>query len=342
VRAGASERRGPDRPPAALAAAEQRLLEAAQRDLALVPRPFARLARRLGGDEAEVLATLASLRERGVIDRVGPVLEPRACGASTLAALAVPEAHLEEVAAAVNRHPEVNHNYAREHRFNLWFVLTAASAGRVARALAAIEARTGCTPLDLPMTRAFHVDLGFCAGRDPGAAPRPPSKPAPLAPAARRVVLACQDGLELIPRPYARLAERLGLPERTVLETLAAALAGGAIKRIGAVVHHRALGLRANAMVVWAVPDRELDRVGRRLARSPAVSLCYARRPSAPRWPYNLYCMIHARERREARARLAAASARAGLERYPREILFSTRCFRQRGARYLSRTAADG
>ena len=140
---------------------ERALLDDFQRDLPLVPRPFAEIARRLGTDEATVLEILARLQAEGVISRVGAVVAPHRTGWSTLAAMAVPPAHLEEVAALVSSYPEVNHNYEREHRLNLWFVAAASSRDRVEGVLAEIEYRSGLAVLDLPLEEAFRLDLGF-------------------------------------------------------------------------------------------------------------------------------------------------------------------------------------
>src|SRR5690606_28831285 len=82
-------------------------------------------------------------------------------GASTLAAMAVPPERLEAVAAFVGAFPEVNHNYEREHRFNLWFVVAAPSRSRIDAVLREINERTGLPVLDLPLCKAFHIDLGF-------------------------------------------------------------------------------------------------------------------------------------------------------------------------------------
>ena len=117
--------------------------EAALRDLPLETRPFAALARRLDSDERLVLTTLGSLHARGVIDRIGPVLEPRACGASTLAAIAVPAGRPAECAAIVNRFPAVNPNHPREPRFNLCVLLTAAGRPRVGEVPATLGAPPG-------------------------------------------------------------------------------------------------------------------------------------------------------------------------------------------------------
>jgi DNA-binding Lrp family transcriptional regulator len=112
-------------------------------------------------------------------------------------------------------------------------------------------------------------------------------------------------------------------------------LAQGVINRLGVIVRHRQLGYRANAMVVWDVPDGEVGAVGRAFAQSPAVTLCYRRERRLPAWRYNLYCMIHGRGVAQVLDHVADVEARSGLPRYPREVLFSRRCFKQRGARYL-------
>lgn len=140
---------------------ERALLDGFQRDFPLTPAPFAAIAERLGTDEATVLDLLGRLQADGAISRVGAVVAPHRAGWSTLAAMRVPEAHLEEVAALVSSFPEVNHNYEREHRLNLWFVVAAPSRARVQGVLAEIEHRTCLAVLDLPLEEAFRLDLGF-------------------------------------------------------------------------------------------------------------------------------------------------------------------------------------
>jgi len=144
-----------------LTALEKCLLNEYQRDFPVCAAPYAEIGRQLGVGEAEVIATLASLQARGLISRVGPVFAPRRAGTSTLAALAVPAAGLEAVAALVSRYEEVNHNYQREHAFNLWFVVTAPDQERIRQVLDEIEDETGLSVLDLPLERAFFIDLGF-------------------------------------------------------------------------------------------------------------------------------------------------------------------------------------
>ena len=138
-----------------------RLLNDWQRDFPLVPRPFQAIADVLGVSEADVITRLARLQADGSLSRVGAVVRPNSVGASTLAAMTVPPDRLDEVADQISARPEVNHNYEREHRLNLWFVVTAATPALVQAVLRAIEAETGLPVLDLPLEREYHIDLGF-------------------------------------------------------------------------------------------------------------------------------------------------------------------------------------
>ena len=134
-----------------MSAADLELLNRFQRDFPLTAYPFRVIAERLGWSENEVLTALRRLLEEGKVSRVGAVFATRRLGVSTLAALAVPPSRLEAAAQRVNEYPEVNHNYQREHAFNLWFVLTTATAARLLAVLAEIGHETGGSLLDLPL-----------------------------------------------------------------------------------------------------------------------------------------------------------------------------------------------
>jgi len=149
----------------------------------------------------------------------------------------------------------------------------------------------------------------------------------------RAALAAVSEGLPLVPRPYAALAERLGIEEAALLARLRALMAAGVIRRFGVVVRHHELGYRANAMIAWQVAEAAIEPAGRALATQPGVTLCYRRRPQPPVWPYNLFCMIHGRDRDAVRALADQATTAAGLADVPRAILFSGKRFQQRGAR---------
>ncbi|OGQ20625.1 MAG: hypothetical protein A2138_06000 [Deltaproteobacteria bacterium RBG_16_71_12] len=323
------------------------LLDALQRELPLVERPFADAARALHMSEAEVLAALRQARDAGWLVRVGPVFRPGRLGQSTLAAMAVPAARLEHVAALVSSFDEVNHNYQRDHpTHNLWFVVTAPDEARLRSVLDDIARKSGLDVLDLRLVREHHIDLAFSLVVDGARHRRPPAlaqvevaRPA----AADRVVAALQDGIPLVERPFADIARRLEVDEHELLASTRALLERGDIRRFGAVLAHRALGFTHNAMCVFAADAAIVDGAGERLAELPFVTLCYQRRAAPPRWPYTLYCMIHGKSADQVRAHAEEAARAAGLADVPRAILIGARCFKQRGAHYRAaagRTAA--
>lgn len=349
-----------------------RLLNGYQRAFPLSPQPFGELAEVLQAPETAVIEACAELKRSGMISRLGAVFAPHRIGASTLAAMQVPEARLAAVAAIVSRFPEVNHNYEREHAYNLWFVVTAAGPGALQATLAGIEQACGLPLLRLPLEEEFHIDLGFSlqgalrpvplpggamvvnkivgnpvvgggrgvAGAAAGlacgavAVPKGASPRLALDAAGRRLLAALQEGLPFCRRPYQVLAERAGLREAALLGQLAAWLADGVIKRFGLVVRHHELGFTANAMVVHDIPDAAVTAVGRQLSGEAAVTLCYRRPRVLPAWRYNLFCMIHGLERRAVEAEIAVLRARHGLQEYPHAVLFSRTRFKQQGARY--------
>ena len=322
----------------------RQLLNDFQREFPLNPEPFDRIARELRTSTGNVLDQLRELQIKGVVSRVGPVFRPNTIGASTLAAMAVPPAELETVAAIVNGFPQVNHNYEREHRYNLWFVVTAEDHQVIDSTLDGIRQQTGYRVMSLPLVRDYHIDLGFHMALDRRqqlqdlpdrfTAAADPHEEAPPAGSAEDLIEAIQAGLPLVPRPYREIAERLGCTETEVIDRLRDMLECGIIKRLGVVVRHHELGYRANAMVVWDVPDDQVDRIGRQLGDQDCVTLCYQRPRRLPDWPYNLFCMVHGQDRDEVLACIERIAQALDLNAITLEVLFSGRRFRQRGARY--------
>jgi len=312
------------------------LLNPWQHDFPLKREPFAVIAQALSLPTEQVLAGYRGLLDDGSLSRIGGVFAAGAGGAGTLAAMAVPPERLEAVAAVVSAHPGVNHNYEREHRFNLWFVMTGRDRGAVDAAIDALEAATGLAALRLRMLRPYRIDLGFDlngGGHRRLSPAGQAGQPAPAVDAADWPLAAqVEAGLPLEPRPFDRWAERLGRTPEAVLDALARWLHAGTLSRFGTVVRHHELGWNANAMTVFDVPDDRVDACGAALARTPGVTLAY-RRERAPLWRYNLYCMVHGRSREAVQQLLDAAIAPCGLADCERLVLFSRRRFKQTGAR---------
>lgn len=152
----------------------------------------------------------------------------------------------------------------------------------------------------------------------------------------RALLQAVENGLPLVAEPYALIGKQLGITESAVIERLRHLQEQGVIKRLGIVVRHRALGYHANAMVVWDIPDEEVAATGCCLGSVPFITLCYRRPRRLPDWPYNLFTMIHGRDREQVLARIEHLIRRCGMDDIDHQVLFSPRCFKQRGARYTT------
>lgn len=311
-----------------------RVLNPWQHHFPLVPEPYAELAQVLDEPVPKVLALLAQAQRTGALSRIGGVFAPEAGGAALLAAMRVPSHRLEAVAAQVSSHPGVNHNYEREGDYNLWFVMTARCRDSLEQALQWVERHTGLSVLRLRMLKSYRIDLGFDMTRSLvlRSARAAKAAAAPVAQADQPLAALLEEGLPLIDRPYLAWAEKLGRSETAVLDTLSLWLAQGTLRRFGMVVRHHEMGFDANAMTVFDVPDDAIDACGDRLARHPGVTLAY-RRERAASWPFNLYCMVHGRERDDVQRLIDELTQTCGLSDMPRQILFSRRRFKQIGAR---------
>ncbi len=150
----------------------------------------------------------------------------------------------------------------------------------------------------------------------------------------QQLITLIQDGLPLVPRPYLAIAEQLGTTETEVISSIQSLLHSGLMKRLGIVVRHRQLGYRANAMVVWDIPDHQVTQLGQQFKQFDFVTLCYRRKRHLPQWPYNLFCMIHSQEQDTVLQKLQTMIEVCQLQQIPHQVLFSKRCFKQCGARY--------
>lgn len=309
------------------------LLNPWQRDFPLRHHPYEAVAAALGWSVADVLSAFARLQREGALSRIGGVFAPTAGGAALLAAMAVPPRQLEAAAATVSAHPGVNHNYQREHAYNLWFVMTGRDAAAVERAMQTLEAATGCAALRLRMQRVYRIDLGFDLRHRTSVGLMPPGGvTGRVADAEQPLAALVETGLPFVERPYDLWAQALGWSAEQVLATLRAWLSAGTMRRFGVVVRHQELGFSANAMTVFDVPPEQVDACGEALAAQPGITLAY-RRERAPAWPFNLYCMVHGRDRAAVHQVLDLAIQRSGLQACPRQVLFSCRRFKQTGAR---------
>ncbi|WP_434084184.1 siroheme decarboxylase subunit beta [Halorarius halobius] len=347
--------------------ADAALIDDYQSGFPVERRPFRAVGEALGTDEREALERVERLRDRGVFRRFGAVLNPPVIGSSTLAAVQAPDDRFDEIADVINGYRQVNHNYRRDHPWNMWFVVTAASRETRDRILADIEERTGREVLNLPMLTDYYIDLEFPvvnddrfaretraeraspnerAGSETTREPRESvaetavsatriseTATADLSELDRRLLLEIQEGFPLTLTPYADVADAVDAPVEEVLAAVERLLESGCIKRVGCVVNHVVTGFDANCMVVWDVPDDELDARGERVGSLPYVTLCY-HRPRRPEqgWEYNLFTMVHGRDPDAVDSVIdELATDHLPVEH---ERLYSTETLKQTGAQY--------
>ena len=149
----------------------------------------------------------------------------------------------------------------------------------------------------------------------------------------RLILAATQAGLPLVPRPFAVVGANLGLDEETVIARFRALQEAGIVRRIGAAPNHYKLGLTANGMTVWDVPDEDAERVGAEIGALDFVSHCYLRPRALPDWPYNLFAMVHGTSGDEVEAKRAEIAARLGPVARASDVLYSTRILKKTGLR---------
>jgi len=261
----------------------------------------------------------------------------------TLAALAVPVERFDSVAHIVNALPSVAHNYRREHRLNMWFVVASDSVDDVKTTLSRIEVLTGLRVYDFPKEHEFLVGLWLQLGdRDEiDTVPVPeavlPGIETPHLDAVdRRLIRATQAGLPLVSEPYAAVAGEIDLEPETVVARLQRMLSSAVIRRIGAVPHHYELGLRGNGMSVWDVDDETVDEMGVQISELDFVSHCYRRPRHARVWRYNLFAMAHGADRAAVLVKTERIAALLGDRCRSYEVLFSTQVLKKTGLRLVA------
>jgi glutamate-1-semialdehyde 2,1-aminomutase len=321
---------------------DRRLLDILQRDFPAATRPFAAIGQRLGLPEEEVLARVRRLKgpEKGrLIRQISAIFDTTALGyKSTLVAMQVPPDEVERVAAAINRHPGVSHNYERDHTWNLWFTMAVPSHEDLEAAVEALVDEAGGYPYRLfPALRVFKIGMQLDMEAAGAIAPldSPQGSHPTITPTSRDTafIRELQEDIEIVPEPFAGVAERLGVSQEEVLAWLQEAKAAGWLRRFAAVLHHRQAGYVANGMVAWRVPDDSIESVATFAASLPQVSHCY-QRLTYPDWPYNLFTMIHAKSKESCQALAQKISQETGISDYV--ILVSTKEYKKARPKYFA------
>lgn len=320
-------------------ALDKQLLDAAQSAFPLCHRPYEALGQACGTDERTVQQRLSRLKTGRILRQVSAIFDSKALGyRSALVAAQAPADALEACAQVVSSHAGVSHNYQREHAFNLWFTLAVPPGKELQVEADDLGSRAGLARWQvLPALRTFRIGVRFDlgAGKAQAApAPKPKSTAPPMSdPCDQAIVRELQEDLPLSAEPFAPIAQRLGKSEDELFEWMAEAGHKGWMRRFAAVLRHREAGFGEGGMGVWAAPQDQVDALGRAFAADPAVTHCYER-PTFEGWPYQLFTMVHGKDRDDCLATLRNLGRRVpGWTE--QGVLFSVHEFKKERVKYF-------
>ena len=320
------------------------LLTEVQKRFPVDHRPFQVLGEKLSISEQECLERVSRLKADQVIRQLSAIFDTRALGyQSTLAAMKVDPARVDEAAEVVNQHPGVSHNYKRNDPFNIWFTVAVPPADsleqvvRILHALAKAE-----ETIILPTLRLYKIGVKLdLTGQEAPLesqeeiyneqrrmSPKPPLSEQDIA-----FIRVMQEDLPMLELPYAVWAEQADTTEEELFAWSRKMEHLGYLRRFAAILHHRNAGFKANAMVVWQIPQEQVDACGEQMALFREVSHCY-RRPVYPNWPYPLFTMIHAETHSACMDVVKRIEERIG--QFPHKSLFSTKEYKKIRVKYFT------
>jgi DNA-binding Lrp family transcriptional regulator len=321
---------------------DKELLQHLQDKFPVAKRPWAEIGKRLGITEEEVLSRSERLSSDGVIRKLRTILNGQKVGgcASTLMAMRVPAEKMEKVVSIVNEYMSVTHNYQREHDYNLWFTVTTCGGKDLRSTVEEIKGRTGIPEsdvLDLPTTRVFKVDVRFKftdfkddSDRNGIGIPKERTKmnkddePDETDQA---ILRAAQGGIPVVKEPFAGIAREAGISQDEVIARLKRLISNGVIKRLGISINQRKVGIVANAVVAWRVPQEQVERVGKILSSYKEVTHCYERVTIPGKWEHSLFTVIHGYNRESVEEMAKRLSEVVGISDYL--VLFSNEQFKR-------------
>ena len=326
---------------------DRKILNIIQTRFPLVEMPFAEIGDEVELPEEEVIERIGELKGKNVVRQISAIFDTRRLGyKTTLVAMRLPADELDAAAQIINVHPGVSHNYARNGQFNLWFTVAVPPYEDLAETVEDMASRTGAESYRLmPTIKFFKIGVNFDMVKEEGAARKYYSpdgydradgqnwnKAMPITDFEIEVIRELQEDVELTPRPFSPMAERLGIPLQELFDIADSLQERSLMRRFSAVLHHRRAGFRSNAMAVWKVPSERAIEVGNIMAQSRWVTHCYER-PTFPDWPYTHFTMIHATSQDTCEDVAAELSEATGISEY--QLLYSTREYKKTRVRYF-------
>ncbi|WP_457621197.1 siroheme decarboxylase subunit alpha [Persephonella sp.] len=318
---------------------EKDLLAYLQEGIPIVENPFTTIAKKLSVTEDQVIESIKKLKNEKIIRQISPIYDTKALGYdSSLVAFKVKD--IDKAVSVINAHPGVSHNYERNDDFNIWFTLAVPPDSKIGledtvEILADLSEAEDYVILKTVKMYKIGVKLTFnrLDEKSENGNRTSSSEKVNLYEIEKNIIKVTQEDIPLDPRPFNIFADRLGISVYTLLHKLNQFKEKGVMRRFAAILYHRKAGFKANGMTVWKVPEDKADAVGEYFASFKAVSHCYLRTVNG-KWSYNLFSMIHGREKEEIEDFVEKLSKETGINDY--KILYSTREFKKKRVRYFS------
>jgi DNA-binding Lrp family transcriptional regulator len=318
---------------------QDELLYQMQNSFPMTEKPFHELAKQLDCTPEEVIDLVQKLKDDKIIRQTSAIFDTKRLGyKSSLVAFKVAEDQIDRAAEIINSHPGVSHNYLRNHDYNIWFTMAVAPDSRFGldKTIEILAEQTSAEDfITLPTLKMFKISVkmdttGKRAKKEK--LKKPAYKDIDLTPQHIEVIKELQKDIEVVPEPFRKAADKLGLGYETFFKIANELKESGVMRRFATILNHRKAGFGANAMSVWVAPEEDAEEIGKEMANFSAVSHCYLR-PSYPNWRYNLFAMVHAKTQEECDALIEEMAKENGLTEYGK--LYSTVEFKKQRIVYF-------
>jgi len=328
---------------------KNRLLEFIQREIPLCERTFEEIGLRIGLKEFDVIHIIRELKDNKIIREICGIFDSRRLGyASTLVAMAVEKSKIKKATTLINSHPGVSHNYLRDNYYNLWFTLVAESEEILYKTILKLVELIGVEKyMILPTLKEFKINVIFdllnnnsllvaeyesesncsnmISSKDAHhlySEKNYRSKKIKLSDLDKYIIIALQRNLPIIKKPFDKIASQVGISTSKLFDKIEFYKNNMIMRRYSAILYHRKIGMKTNAMTVWQIDDKDINCIGAKLASYKNITHCY-QRPRFPDWNYSIYTMIHSKSKRDAKKLINELANNIGINQY--QILFSTK-----------------
>ena len=325
------------------------LLELIQREIPLCERPFEKIGSKIGLRENDVIHIIRELKGKKIIREICGIFDSRRLGyASTLVAIAVEKSKIKKATALINSHPGVSHNYLRDNYFNLWFTLIAESEKTLHKTILKLVKLIGVEKyMVLPTLKEFKINVIFDLFNNNSLVVKESDSETTcndtvsfknahylysgannhiqklkLSDLDKHIIVALQKSLPILKNPFDKIASQVGVSTSKLFDKIKFYKDNKLMRRYCAILYHKRIGMKANAMTVWQIDDKDIDYIGEKLASYKNITHCY-QRPRFLNWNYSIYTMIHSKNEEDAKKLINELANNLGINKYL--ILFSTK-----------------